>query len=319
MSAINVTSAAELQGYAQEFYDKLKTRMYFGFDSIKVASVIEGVKGRMVLTDLEIGDLVKRASITFQPRPNIIKYRSRVLVTEQVDIDFEINPKVMANSYLEGMRKKGQNGTDIPFEGQVMSGIANKVSSEFENAFWKAEQTTTPAVGDALKKVFNGALKLFKQIRLDGHMPIPVPGGAYNIDNIIPQMDAMFATLTPEAIEFGVEAFASRKNLNLYIAAYKKVNNANMPTVKRNKGNVITAVELNNGVGWLYAPLGFGVSELVIMSQMGNIIWGTDDINDANDFKIKDQIKTIQFTTAARVGMQIWIAEEDYVAINDLM
>lgn len=318
MPAINTTSAEALQNYAQAFWPTLKDRMFFSFNSLEHATVIDGVKGRIVLTDLEIGTLVKRASTSFAPTSNIINYRPRVLTTEAVDVDFEINPKLLASSYLEQFRAKGQNNKDIPFEAQVMGGLANKIRQEMEIAFWQAVPAGTPTATDALKFVFTGAIKLLKDIRTAGLTPVPVSGGVYTIDNIVENLDAMYLTLGAEAIEMGVEAYASRQNLNLYVAALRKRFNFFMPNFKRNAAGIIYAVELNNGVGWLYARAGFGTSNFIGMTQRGNITWGTDDVNDGANFKMVDTIKTIQFTTAMRIGMQIRIAEQDYLAVNDL-
>ena len=318
MEAINTTSAEALQGYAQQFWQTLKTRMFYDFVSLEHFTVIDGVKGQVVLTDLEIGNLVKRASTSFMPSANIIKYRPRTLFTKAVDVDFEINPKLLANSYLEQFRAKGQNNKDIPFEAQVMGGLANKIRQEVEFASWQAEETSTPTATDLLKKVFNGAIKILKMIRAQGHVPVPVPSGVYTIDNIIPHFDAMALTLGAEAFANGVEAHGARHILNMYIAALRKTFPYFQPTYKRDAQGRIIAVELNNGIGYLWTRPGYGASNFVFMTQRGNICYGTDDMNDGSSFKMVDTIKSIQFTTQMRIGMEVQIAEQDYIAMNDL-
>jgi hypothetical protein len=317
MSAINVASAEALQNYTRKFWEVLSERMYFGFKSIEHATVLEGVKGQIVLTDLEIGPLLKRASDSFAPSPNIIKYRPRLLTTVALDIDFEINPKKFANTYLEEMRKKGQNGKDIPHEGQVMGGLILKMESEKEDAFWKAKKTATPSPTDLMKLCFDGAIPMMKELR-GTNTPVPVSGGVYTVSNIRQQLRDMFESLTAEAKEMGVEIYMSRTNLYKYVDAYKAAHNGNAPMIIKNKYGVLVGCEFEDGMGKIFCPNGYGTTNFVAMTQRGNIVWATDDIADADSFKFVDQIKTIQFTTALRVGMGLRFGDQDYIAVNDL-
>jgi hypothetical protein len=318
MSAIDTVSAESLQNYTRKFSDKIADRAFYQFESAEIANVIDDVKGEIVLTDIVISDLSKRANPNFRPLANRIKYRPRILKTVAVDVDLEIKPKVLANSYLEGLRKKGQNNTDIPAEGQVMGGLANKIMAEQELAFWQAEETLNPQPDDLLMSLFDGAIKTLKKIRTSGHVPVPVAGGAYTVASIGSNINEMYESLGAEATINGVEAYCSRKNLRLYINYMKSISNSEMPMVKRNAAGIIYGCELENGMGWLYTKQGFGLSNLIFMTQPANIVWGTDDKADAETFKFQGTIKSMQMTLAYRVGLQFFITDEDFLAINDL-
>jgi hypothetical protein len=321
MSALNLTSAEALQNYTRKFHDKLFDRAFYSFSSLRLANLITGVKGQIVLTDLIIGDLSKRANPSFRPLPNIATYRPRLLTTVPVDTDFVLQPKLLANSFLEGMRKAGQNGKDIPFEGQVLGGFVNKIRGEQQKAFWQAvKKTANTTLDDKLIELFDGGIQLMKTIRAaNGYTPIGVQGGTYTAASIGKNMMDMFDSLGAEAKQMGVEAFCSRKNLNLYITYMRGISNGQMPNVMRNKKGVVTAVELENGMGWLMTEEDYGDSNVVFMTQPGNLTWATDELSDSDTFEFKDVIKsTIQATLSYRVGMDVRIAEQNYLAINDL-
>jgi hypothetical protein len=318
MSAIKLTSAAALQDYTRQFHETLFERAYFGFSALMHATQLDGIKGEIVLTDLQIGDLLKRASPTFQPLPNIINYRPRIMTTVAVDVDFEINPKLLANTYLEGLRKKGQNGKDIPYEGQVMGGLVNKMKDEHQRAFFVGKKSTNPMSSDMMKQCFNGMIEIAKLLRLGGNLPYVVRGGGYTMENIVQEFQNQIMTLGVEALANGAELHCNRKNLFLYMDAYEK-QNPNRELVKiRNAGDVVIGCEMKNGIGKIYSEDGFGTSNMVIATQRGNFVWGTDDATDADGFAFKEQIKTIQFTTQTRIGMEVINGDEDYISVNDL-
>lgn len=318
MSAIQTTSAAALQDYTRQFATELFERAYFSFDALEHARMLDGVKGEVVLTQLEIGNLLKRASTTFAPIPNIINYRPRRITTVAVDVDFEINPKVLANTYLEGLRAKGQNGRDIPYEGQVMGGLVNKMKEEHQVAFFQGSKATTPAASDLMRACFDGMIALGKKFRTDGLVPTAVGGGAYTTSNIVASFQAQAETLGAEVLEEGTEMFCSRRLLLMYIDAYNAANpNRSLMYIRNKAGNVI-GTEMANGLGKIYAKNGYGSSNFVLATKRGNFVWATDDASDADGFQFKDQIKTIQFTTQIRVGMDCIFADASYVAVNDL-
>lgn len=316
--SINLTSAAALQDFTQDYHDELIGRGFFGFPSLEHTTVLDNVKGKVVLTDLTIGDLAKRASRTFAAQNNIANFKPRILTVDACDIDFEIFPKDFEKTYLGRYRQKGQNNKSIPFEAYIMQRLMRKLKQELEFAFWQGEAAASPAATDLMRQVFNGIKKLVVDIRAGGHNVHAVSGGVYTVDNILPNFASMFESMGAVAEEEGVEAYGSRKVMNVYINAYKKKHNGNAPEVMKNAAGVIMAVMLENGEGWFYCLPGLRSSQMVIMTIKGNLFYGTDDLGDTDGFEFKDQIKSIQYTTAFKVGVGIGIEEEEYFAFNDL-
>jgi hypothetical protein len=321
MDSINTVNAELLQGYTRRFSDVLIERAFYGALSLQDFLIITGIKGEEVLTELLIGKLLKRASADFRPRANSINYGARKISTVALDADILINPKKFANSYLESMRQKGQNGKDLPFEGQVMAGLVNKLVEEIEFAIWQAEETSTPNADDLMMLTFNGIIKQCKMIRAgSGYSPINVSGGSYTETNIYPNFKDMFLSLGAEATMDGVIAHGSKSNLFKYIENYKTIHKGIGPELMFTEGTkkMAFAAMLPNATGWYYARPGYGASNLVVMTQPNNFVYGTDDMQDTKNFKVVDQIKSIEMTLATRIGVGIRIDKGDYLAMNDL-
>jgi hypothetical protein len=318
MSAVKLTSAAALHDFVEDYSEDIIERGFYSFPTLDHMTILDDIKGKIVLTDLLIGDLAKRKSLTFQPTPNIIEFKPRILEVTTCDIDFEIFPAAFEKTYLGRFRQKGQKNKSIPFESAIFSRLLKKLKQELEFGVWNALAAVTPAAGDLLRTVFNGIKKMVVDIRAGGHAVHAVSGGTYTVSNILPNFRSMFEAMGANAEEMGVEAFGSRKVMNIFIDAYKAKHNGNKPEVMRNAAGVIMAVMLENGEGWFYCLPGLKASQMVIMTVKGNLFYGTDDLADTSNFDFKDQIKSIQFTTAFNVGVGIGIEEEEYFAFNDL-
>lgn len=321
MTAIKTTSAAALQAYTEQFSTELFNRAYWGFDAATEALILEGVKGRITLTDLEISENIwKRASGDFTPTPNIVNYVPRTLSVVAADADILIEPYKLASSYLDVMKKAGQNVGDIPFEGQVMAGLVIAMSKQMSKTFWQGKETANPQPTDLLNLLFDGYIELCKKARTQGASVVPVPGGAYTKSNVLAHFNSMFEPLGAEAIQNGVVSYSNRKIMTLYHQALSEDNKYFRPEVKRNKAGVIEAVEMKDGIGWLIAKNDYGTSNLVSMTQRNNIVWATDQLADQTaEFEIKEQIKKVkQMSVRAMFGMNLRCVDADYMSINDL-
>jgi hypothetical protein len=130
----------------------------------------------------------------------------------------------------------------------------------------------------------------------------------------------MYLSLGAEATQMGVIAHGNKANLFRYINNYKKLHYGQSPELLFNDGpkKMAYAAMLPNGSGWYYTRPGYGASNLVVMTQPNNFVYGTDDLSDTKNFKVVDQIKSIEMTLAARIGVGIRIDKGDYLAMNDL-
>lgn len=319
MSAIDVTSARALEDYYKSYQSELNERAFYSFASLDEMTLLQGVKSGTVLTDMVIEKLGKRASSTFRPRANKIKFRPRTLVTKQIDEDLEFNPHIFANTYLDALRKAGQNGKDLPFDSKVFGGIALKLRESIAKATWNAKETDTPSENDDMDLVFDGIHEICKQIRTEaGYAPTPVPTGEFTKDNVLSWYKNAFASLGVEANSEGVVTYVPRSVLTMTLdALIDKYNGVHPYQVLRNKKGLAIGVEMENGMGYIKTYPEKGNSQMVIMTQPGNFVYGTDVIGDYEAFKFQDTIKTIQMTVKFNIGIQARFSAPDYIAISD--
>jgi hypothetical protein len=318
MSAVS-TSEAALVAAATKYSDQLFTQAYFEFDAIKHAIVMEGIKGQKVLTELDIAKYIwKRASSSFRPTPNLVKFKPRTIDVVEADADFLIEPLKLAKSYLDHFRKLGQNNYDIPFEIQVLGGLMLRMGQQLNEAFWQGSKANSPNPDDPLHLLFDGIIETSKKLRaVNG--AVPVQGGEYSETNIVPQISSMQARLGGAARQEGIVGFCNKKNLLLYIANMESLYPHSAPRLLFDKLGEPEAVQMRHYSGWLYSPSDYGSSELITLTAKNNIVFGTDQMSDVETpFKIMAQIKDFQFTKRAAFGLNVRCGDADYLVTNDL-
>lgn len=308
-----LTSAEGFQDYCLEFAPDLISNAFFGFKTADFATLHEGVKGKLVITELILDTLARKWVSTFDPKTGAADFNPRELNVVANKVDLSFTPQDFESNYLGQFRKKGQNpGMDLPFEGFIMNKMMEKLAQEIEVAVWQGAVPGSPTASDELKLTFDGFLELVKDLATGGHAEIAVGGGAYSTSNIVAELESMFDELNPALQDGEVNYFLSYKNYKLYNQAYR--NDFSKYTDQTQNGRT----KLDFGNAYLIPVPGMGTSDRVILTPASNLHIGFDDFNETKMFHFEQRKRQMDFWLDFKIGVQIGITDEDYLVINDL-
>jgi hypothetical protein len=313
----NLATAASFQGYVREYAPELISKIFFGFKTAMIPgiSIMEGVKGQMILTELVVADLVKKWDKDFVSTANALNFKPRTLTVIPAKVDLSFTPQEFETTYLGQFRKQGQNpGADMPFEGYILEKLLGKIQQELEVAVWRAAVPGSPTSTDPLALLFDGFLELTKDLVTAGHGTVAVSGGAYTVNNIIANFEDMFDTLSPALQDMPVVACMSMANLKLYRQAYRELYGKHVVSDPAD----INRVKLDFGDVTLIGLPGFGVSDRVIMTPAANLHIGFDQFSDTQTFNFEQEKRAIDMWMDFKMGVQVAITDDDFFVVNDL-
>ena len=181
---LDFSAAEAYKAYVEEIKEDLFKRLFFGFKTAQLVTPVEGVKGRMVLTELLLKDnLIKRWSQSFGGTDNASFDPLIIEVTKQ-KIENSVVPQLFENTYLGHLRQKGQSPTDFPFEAYILDAILSKSGEEMETAFWQGEAVAVPADTDNIIDTIDGVLHIIADL-ITATTITPVPTGAFTSANAL--------------------------------------------------------------------------------------------------------------------------------------
>lgn len=315
-ASLNLTSAQSLRDYVEDFGEDLILQSFYGFRTSDYLTPHEGVKGKKWLTTLLVADLARRWAKQFNASEDVITFKPRALEVEMAKVELQIYPQDFETTYLGNKRKKGQ-GMDIPFEGDIMMQVMKKLAKEFEVAVWQGEEAATPAPGDLLKKLFNGYKILIQQLVAGGHAPVSVPGGVITASNIMPHLAEMVDAVDDGYKEGDLEIFMSALNARKYFDAHVAKFQGAKPETRRVNG--VKQYRMEDESGWIIPLPGLKFSNRIITTPPGNLHWGYDDVSDWTVFNFEENKRAIDFWMDFKMGVQIFIAEENAFVVNNLV
>lgn len=319
--SINYSHAEAFQDYIREFAEGYYTRMFYGFRTAQLAQPFEGVKGELVLTELEIGEnLARRWDKTFQAVANAIDLKPNVLKTALNKIDFSIVPQLYEKSYVGQARKKGQSSEDWPFQAYVLDKVMAKLKQEFETAIWKGEEAAVPASGQYLRETFDGYLKLIVDA-ITANAITPVVTGAISAANAVEALRTMWDQVGEAEKEGGVDIMLSYAHYDNYRKRYKTLFGANPEetTLINNAGYAINGLryELGGGNTYLIPIAGLSGSSRIVITPRENLVYGMDDPADTEMFEVEKQTRELRFWMDFRMGAQILLKKDGILTVND--
>ena len=100
MSALNLVNAKTLQSFIRTYHTTFLSLLYSNFETSKYVTHHAMTKGDKILTQIIIGDIVKRWKKTFDPTADAVDFNPRTLSTELVKADLEIFPQDFYETYL---------------------------------------------------------------------------------------------------------------------------------------------------------------------------------------------------------------------------
>lgn len=310
MSSISFVSAAAYKDHVELVGEELITRMFYGFETAKLVTTHEGVKGKKVLTELVIGsDLVKKYRSQFDPVAGAIDFKPRVLEVFPAKVDLSIVPQDFESSYLGQFRKKGQDPRDFPFEAYVMDKIVERVHQEIEHAVHSAAIPGVPTATDPIRLLFDGYLEIIKDAIAATDLTVATTG-AITADNIVSSVEIVWDSLDVPTKAGATMAFVSVQNYTRYMRKYRsEFGKYTEP------GKMQTKLDFADCT--LVAQPGMGSSNRIIIMPADNFHLGYDGITDHSMFNFDTNTRELRFWMDFKIGVQIGICKDGIVAVNE--
>lgn len=310
------TEVIAYQAYVEKFKEDLFRQVFLKAKSIMLMTGHEGVKGRLVLTELIVNKLARRYGDEFR---GFLNTKMVPLILEVVTntVEHSVIPKNYEKSYVGMLRKKGQNSDDYPKQAYILAAIVSKLAGEIENALWQAEAAGVPAADDYMDATFDGILKQVADA-ITATTLTPVATGTLTPANILESFEDMFAQVLPQYQELGTDIFCSYPVYNMWRKAYKllyKVDAA-YAKIEDSDYNGTTYTEGNNTTT-IIPVAGMGSSQRVIMTPRENLHYGYDDENEWSNFDFEKNHRRLDFWTDFNIGVTIGMVRDGIWVVND--
>lgn len=317
MASQNHDSAIAFQDYIRTYSEELFGDMYYGFRTAQLATPHEGVKGELVVNNLEVGDNLARAwGKAFEPLADIIDIKPEVLKTQPFKVDFSICPADYEKSYLGMMRQKGQNVEDWPFQAYIMEKIMQKLNQEFEVAAWQGVAEASPSPGDYLRQLYDGYLKNIASAITAGDLT-PVATGAISNSNAVQKLRDMWDALPAVWKEMGTDVMVPFHIYDKYRINYKDTYKIDVAyTEITGAGYRGIQFELGNGNTSIIPIHGMGSSGRVVIAPRAFLHYAVDDPADFT-FNVEADKRELHFWMDGRMGVKMIKLNNSAVVVND--
>ena len=306
--SLNTANAASFRSYVEMFVDDLLVDKYVGFKTANVFNRLEGVKGKAIITHLEIEDLATRYSNVFTPGSNLFNFTPRAIEVFKNKVDSAIVPQDFELSYIGKNRKKGQDSYDLPFEGQILAQKLKKLASEQEFAIWRAANAAVPASTDKLIATFDGVRKVIKD-EINATNVTPIATGALTNTNTVAAVESCYEAIGDQYKDGMVDIFMNPtdkiKLIQDYRERYGKYYEAADGTVS-----------LEVGTGVFHFLSGVPVN-CILVTPKENCFYAYDGPMDASMINFEDEDRKIKMWMDFYMGFNFGIVNDDIIAVNN--
>jgi len=314
---IDFTDAAAYKAYVETFADDLFTELFFGFKTANLATPHEGVKGKHVITELEIADnLARRWDATFRGFSNT-SYTPTVLEVSRNTVEHAVVPQLFESSYLGMMRRSGQSSDDYPFQAYVLGQLLTKLRSEIEVACWQGVAAGSPAISDLLVATFDGYLHQIADL-ITATTITPIATGASTTANILANLRTMWDAVDPAYKEAGTDIFMSYTDYDIYRRAYKDTYKVDPAYIKL-EGSDYNGISFElTGENTMIHPMpGMGASRRIVITPRTNLHYGFDALEDWSNFQFEKNHRQLDFWLDFNLGVAITQARDGILVVND--
>jgi hypothetical protein len=316
-NGIDFTAAEAYKAYVETFADDLFTQLFFGFKTGMLATPHEGVKGKHVITELEVSsNLARRWDATFRGFQNTA-YTPTTLEVTRHTVEHSVIPQQFEGSYLGMMRRQGQSSDDYPFQAYVLGQLLRKLSSEMETALWQGVAAGSPAISDLITATFDGYLHQISDA-ITATTITPVATGASTTSNIIANLRTMWDSVDTAYKDGGTDIFMSYVDYDIYRRAYKDTYKVD-PAYVKIEGSDYSSIpyELTGENTVIHAIPGMGSSRRIVITPRTNLHYGFDALEDWSNFQFEKNHRQLDFWLDFNLGAAITQIRDGILVVND--
>lgn len=312
-----LTALASFQAYVQDHGTELWSRIFYGFKTATLATVLEGVKGKYTLPSLTIGDdLALRWSATFgTANNNKATFGQRELDTVLNKAEFSFVPTEWEANYMGFLRRTGQDPYDFPYEAFIMMKLNEKLTKEMEDAVWNGVAAGSPASTDKLDETFDGFLHIISDAITATTITPTVTGSVTNA-NAVDKFRLIWDDVDVAYKEQGLAILCSHTDYLNYISHHKTLFHQSPAVVPATTGYQGVQYEFGGDRVPIIPIPGLGTSRRIIATPLENLVIGIDGVNDMN-WNVEQNHWQIDIFGAFRLGVQFRTLDDGILVVSD--
>lgn len=298
------------QDYVEDFNYDLMSKMFLSNDTAKIVTPHEGLRGKLTLTEMVVGNLVQVWTKDFNPTQGAIKFKPRTLETYLVKVDTSFVPQELAKSYLGKARAANASPEDLPFPQYVTNGITSQIAQENELAAWRANRPVDPAAGALLDAVVNGYQTICANETAAGNLT-PVVTGAITNTNAIENARKVYKAMSPVYQKQNLTAFVSPDHMlklqEDYQERYGKL-------IGQDGKGFKFGIGLGNGGVTFRSHAGIQ-GDFLMMTPLSNLHMGYAE--EGSLLRFFEDVRLIKVVADYWIGFQIAIVDDSILRTND--
>ncbi|MGJ1295542.1 hypothetical protein ACR777_15150 [Sphingobacterium spiritivorum] len=285
-----------LAAYGGKYEKKIFSELRNSLDILNDTTVIPGIKNKLNLTKLTVGDGVRAYREAFDDNDGDLNYTPRVIETSLLKRDIKINPLKYRETWMSELMKPGVNPQDLPFAQYVYSEISKKVGQEINDNIYLA----TKGAGTNVATSLDGLGTIIAKEITDGNI-IPVATGAATATNAVSKAEMMMKSMPVAYRNNGFDITCSFAFWDLYQEDYREKYGK---YIEPNKDGYFFIDSTRrkvkiNPVTWL------GSSGRLMASPIQNIITGVDAVGDFDKLHIETKFELLEIRMLFAIGSQI--------------
>jgi hypothetical protein len=318
MASTDYSAVAGYRSYVETISEDIFRKLFFEFNTARLVTIHEGVKGKKVWTEMKLLNLAKAYFPAFSAGD------TNQLVPIEMDVSpFKVEhkeiPQEIEDTHLGFLRRNSFNHQEWPLERYSVEQLLAKLQQELEVAVWQGvKKSTALAAGDSINIVFNGYLKIIADA-ITATTVTAVVTGAITEANILEKLKLMYAELAPELKTNGTDIFVSYALFDHYVAAMDtKFAGNSAPYVELGSATYQGMRYRQGGGNTTLIPVaGMGDSGRVIMLPRANFHMGIDSLADFSNFNFEQQVRELLYWLDAKIGVQITLLRDGIAVVND--
>lgn len=302
MSTPNLSALA---AYGGAYEKKLFATLMQELDIAKDITVMPGIKNKLNLTKLKVGNGVRPYREDFDSSDDDLMYSGTALEVEMIKRDIKINPLKYRDTWQAEVMAKGVNPTEIPFAqfvwDQVMKSFWAEINNNAYAAVYNANGTTAVAIANGFRKLIADAITDVKTT--------PVVTGVLTNVNAVAKVEQMVKAMPIPYRKAGFKVYVNYDNWDLYCEDYRErykkyleadTNGSYFVDRTARKVEIIPAT-------WL------GSSNRIICTPKENLLLGTDLMSATMTNFIRHEI--VEARVLFPIGFQV--RDWDAIKVND--
>jgi hypothetical protein len=311
--SINRAQLAAFRNYVEDHRDTILSKTLRGAPSLRHFTPYAGVKGKLILEQSTVADIVKRWAAAFEPLADRLIRKPVTVESHFHKAEAQFTPKEDLFTYKGHLVQTKQKPEDYPYAAWAMDKIAEmvKTQQEFDQIF----TGDIDAGGTDAADILNGLLTLIAD-DLGGGSPVltPVTTGVLASSTIVTQVEQMDDAIDEKFRTVDMAILAAPEIFKMYRRKYRELSGYHPGNPDT---DAMDEIQLDGSTTKLISCPGMRGSQRLIMTPKSNIYYAYDDPTDESVFEMEPDHRNLDVWADYWFGVGFLMFDADILYVND--